>query len=164
MSEQVMVTQQDHMILKRMLEQATGTDSRVAIALRRKLAGARIVNADVIARDVVTISSRVAFCVDDGEEQTRVIVHEDSRAMTGLTLSLSHPRAIAMLGLRAGERVVVSHPDGRTETLTVRRVFYQPESAKREMAIVTTVSSPPKAPAVLRLLLADNDRKGCSAG
>ncbi len=164
MTEPVVVTQQDHMILKRMLERAPDTGSNMATALRRKLAGARIVTEDAIARDVVTISSRVAFRVDDGDEQTRVIVHEDSRVMTGLTLPLAHPRAIAMLGVRAGERVFVGLPGGRTETVTVMRVSYQPEAAKREMTVVAPAPDVSPAPPVLRILRADNDRKGFPAG
>lgn len=161
MTEPILLTQQDHAILKRMLDECANNDL-IASALRRKLAGARVIAAEAIAPDVVTISSRVAFRVDGGDEQTRVIVHEDSRLMTGLTLPLTHPRSIAMLGLRAGRRTCVGLPDGRTETVTVVRISYQPEAARRETAIIVPTAMP--NPAALRVLRADNDCEGPAAG
>lgn len=162
MTEPIMLTQQDHAILKRMLDECANTDDLLASALRRKLAGARIVPPETIAPDVVTISSRVAFRVDGGEEQTRVIVHEDRRLMTGLTLPLAHPRSIAMLGLRAGCRAFVGFQDGRTETVTVVRISYQPEAARRETAIVVPAVAPKRT--VPRVLRADNDCEEPAAG
>lgn len=164
MTEPIELTRKDRAILQNLLNGCGNDGDPLAVALQRKLAAARIVAQETISPDVVTLSSRVAFRINGSEVQTRVIVHEDSRGVTGLTLPLTHPRAMAMLGVRAGVRLFVGLPDGSTEEVTVVRVSYQPEAARRQMASVAAATPTPPKGAVLRLLRADNDRDRSPAG
>ncbi|MEW9804752.1 hypothetical protein ABUE31_01980 [Mesorhizobium sp. ZMM04-5] len=79
---------------------------------------------------LVTISSRVEFQIDDEAPQTRILVRNGFRnGLVGLTLLITTARGMAMLGLRAGQSFAFDE-NGRTRTVTVRNVPYQPQAAR----------------------------------
>lgn len=124
------LTPKDHAILETMLERHAATGDAIAPMLRRKLAAARVVFSDEIDPDVVTLNSRVAFSVDGGMADTRIVVQGMLRGFVGLTIPISVPRGLALLGLSAGEEAVVDCADGATERLLVEEVLFQPEAAR----------------------------------
>jgi regulator of nucleoside diphosphate kinase len=124
------LTTKDHAILETMLERHAATGDTIVPMLRRKLASARVVFSDEIDPGVVTLNSRVTFSVDGGTADTRIVVQGTLRGFVGLTIPITVPRGLALLGLSAGEEAVIDCVGGPTETLLVEEVLFQPEAVR----------------------------------
>lgn len=93
--------------------------------LRRKLARARVVPADRVPADVVTMNSRVCF-TDDGVRRCAKLVypqHADGRGR----VSVFAPLGTALLGLAAGQQVDCPFPGGARRRIRVEEVIFQPQ-------------------------------------
>lgn len=124
------LTTKDFAILETMLERLTATGDPLVPMLRRKLSSATVVFSDEIDPGVVTLNSRVVFRVDGGPADTRIVVQGTLRGFVGLTIPISVPRGLALLGLSAGDEAVIDCPGGPIETLVVEDVLFQPEAAR----------------------------------
>lgn len=124
------LTTKDFTILEVMLERTIGRDETIRAILQRKIARATVMFRDDIAADVATLNSRVAYRVDDGPQETRIIAHDDMRGLVGSILPITNPRGLALLGLAEGQSMTIARPGGGRETLTLQRVLYQPEAAR----------------------------------
>lgn len=131
-NETFQLTTKDHAILEVMRERAIGRDAIVSEILRRKLSRAMLMFREDIAPEVVTLSSRVRFRVDDAPAETRIITPDEMRGLVGQSLPISHPRALALIGLAEGQSMSIAKADGGTERVTVLEVVDQPEAARRE--------------------------------
>ncbi|WP_322414421.1 nucleoside-diphosphate kinase [Mesorhizobium huakuii] len=120
------LTSKDYTILEVMQERRPGGDTFSAI-LQRKISGAV-----VMFREEVTLSTRVAYRVNDGPAETRIVAHDEMRGLVGMLLPITNPRGLALLGLAEGQSMSIPTTDGGLETLTVHEVVYQPEAARRE--------------------------------
>jgi regulator of nucleoside diphosphate kinase len=119
----------DFHICEALLKQAT-PGSPLEKLLRRKLRGISPVADSDVDPLVVTVNSRVEFQIDDEAPETRILVRNQFRnGLVGLTLPITAPRGMALLGLRAGQSVQFDE-GGRSRTITVRRVAYQPQAAR----------------------------------
>lgn len=99
--------------------------------LRAKLATATVVADDRIDPLVATLNSRIEFQLDDHPLQTRILVGCAFRnGLVGLTLPVSTPYGLALLGLGQG-RTVALERDGAAQELHLRRIVYQPQAAAR---------------------------------
>lgn len=154
------LTTRDHAILEQMLDRCRDRQDPLGRVLARKLANARVVRRDIVGANVVTISSRVCYRIDDGPVETRVLVHEEGRGMVGLTLPLSHPRGMAMLGLHSGASARIPLADGRVETLTVVQIPYQPEAAQYAKHAVRTGAGLSVNGTGIKTIRPDNDWSG----
>lgn len=113
-----------------LLETLVETDSPFARLLRQKLSSARAVPDDGIDPLVVTFNSRVEFQVNDEAPETRILVRREfCNGLVGLTLPVTTPRGIALLGLRQGQSCAFEE-GGRMRAIAVRRVAYQPQAAR----------------------------------
>ncbi|TKT80241.1 GreA/GreB family elongation factor [Aquamicrobium sp. LC103] len=130
---QITLTTKDYTILEVMLDRCLGTDDPLYRPLRHKLDAATVMLRDDIPDDAVTMNSRVAYRIDDEPVETRILIHDEVRGLVGMTLPLTSQRGLAMLGLRAGQSVVLEMPSGVKESLTVLEVLYQPEAARNRM-------------------------------
>ena len=128
------LTTKDYTILEVMLERQRGRDEALVAILRRKVANACVMFRDDVPSTVVTLSSRVAYRVDDGPAETRIIAHDEMRGLVGMILPITNQRGAALLGLAEGQSMTIPKADGGSETLTVQEVVYQPEAARRERA------------------------------
>jgi regulator of nucleoside diphosphate kinase len=126
------LTTKDLTILEIMLERRLGRDDPLTPVLRRKMASATIVFRDDVPADVATLNSRVAFSVDGGETDTRVISHESSGSSVGLFLPVTSARGLALIGMSEGQTARLTRRDGTEETIMLENVLYQPEAARRE--------------------------------
>lgn len=125
------LTAADFALLQSCLEQSPGSDAFTSLLVKRKLASARVVLPSDVPADVATINSRVVFRLDGGATETRVLVHWDHDLAQGLTLPVTTPLGIALLGMTGGKDVAVLLRGGRTRHLSLVRVAYQPERARR---------------------------------
>ena len=124
------MTANDFQICSGMLRKLGNTDSPLLPLLQEKTKTAIIVAAEHMDPLVVTLNSRVEFAVDGETPETRIVVQSDFRhGLVGLTLPITTPRALALLGLRQGQsRSFEEH--GRTRNLLVPRILYQPEARR----------------------------------
>ena len=100
------LTTKDFTILEAMLERQNGRDDPVVPILKRKLSSASVVFRETVHPDVVTLNSRVAFRVDDGPSITRIVVQGEPRGMVGMTLPITVPRGLTLLGMAKGRYCV----------------------------------------------------------
>lgn len=146
--EHFRLTTKDCTILEIMLDRCQDKSSATAMLLRRKLDNATVLFWEDMPSDVVTLSSRVTYRVDDGAAETRIITHDEMRGMVGSVLPISNPRGLALLGLSEGQSMSVDGPGGTRQTVTAEMIVYQPEAAKREAQRLSYPQA--KAPATAR--------------
>jgi len=110
--------------------------------LHRKLHATRPVEDGDVDPLVVTLNSRVEFRVDDEAPQTRILVRCGFRnGLVGLTLPVTAPRGMALLGLREGQSFEFEE-GGRDRVVTVLRVLYQPQAARSRSGPDASVQAP----------------------
>ncbi|MCV3240720.1 nucleoside-diphosphate kinase [Mesorhizobium sp. ZC-5] len=146
------LTTKDFTILEVMRERYQGRDAAMSAILQRKVSRALVMFGDDIPPNVVTLSSRVAYRVNDGPAETRIVAHDDMRGLVGMLLPITTPRGLALLGLAEGQSMTIPNPDGKPETLTVQDVVYQPEAARRERLRLAHGTKPRPAGPILRVV------------
>lgn len=140
------LTTKDHTILAVMLDRRLGRDDPLVPILQRKLSAAIVTFREDIPANVVTLSSRVTYRVNDAPAETRIVTHDEMRGLVGSVLSITNPRGLALLGLAEGERMTFSRADGREETISVENVVYQPEASLREKAKLSEAAATGQSP------------------
>ena len=152
----IVLTAKDFSFLEQMLHAGGGSDQAHGL-IRKKLDEARIVFGTDIDPEVVTLNSRVRYRINGNAPEERTLVAEPGHEVRGMTLQLGTLRGVAMLGMAAGEAVMVPRRDGTIETLVVEAVLYQPEAERNPDPIAEIISDamPPKAPASAVTLLSE---------
>ncbi|ORE86394.1 transcription elongation factor GreA/GreB [Oceanococcus atlanticus] len=98
--------------------------------LLAELERAEIVTPEQIPPNVVTMNSKVRFKADaTGATFCYTLVYPDKVDDSGETLSILAPIGSALLGLAEGESIEWPSPDGRTLSVTIDEILYQPERA-----------------------------------
>ena len=134
-SPQIIISSQDFDLLERLLDSVPPLHAPGLDALRHELDRAEIVEPDVIPPDVITMNSTVRF-VDEvsGREFELTLVYPDDMHLTHGTVSVLAPVGSALLGLSVGQSIEWPLPGGRTMTLRVLEVTYQPEASRKQQA------------------------------
>ncbi|OCP36179.1 GreA/GreB family elongation factor [Ensifer sp. LC163] len=120
---QCYLTTKDHAILREILDQAP-RDNAYGRLLKRKLAQAEICSARNVPDDVVTINSRVTFCVDAGVPRTANVVRNESQDFPNYTVSVESLLGLGLLGLRAGRAIAVETETGGLQKINVIRLDF----------------------------------------
>lgn len=126
----LIVTAQDHARLAQVIDTyGGGRLAGFAADLDDELARATIVDQTAIPPDIVTMNSTLAFrFTDTGEEREVTLVYPDRADVAAGRISILAPVGTALLGLRAGQSIMWSTPQGE-RPLQVVAVRYQPEAA-----------------------------------
>ena len=141
------LTTKDYTILEVVRDRHPMRDETFSATLQRKISSAVVMLRDDIPPNVVTLNSRIAYRVNDGPAETRIIAHDQMRGLVGMLLPITNVRGLALLGLAEGQSISIPTADGRPETLTVHEVVYQPEAARRErLKLAGVVASEPQRP------------------
>lgn len=112
--------------------QASPECLRVVDFLVRELSRARVVDADQIGADVVTMYSEVLFRDEEtGRERTVTLVYPREHALHDGALSILTPLGVALIGLKEGQSIAFETADGRSRRVKVIRVLSQPASNGR---------------------------------
>ena len=123
------LTTKDYYTLQSMQDDMFLKDELMRSILRDKLSNAIVTFPEDIPPTVVTLNSRISYRVNDGHLENRVIAHNERRGIVGMTLiSITEPRGLTLLGLAEGQSAVVWRTPEASETVTVEKVFYQPEA------------------------------------
>ena len=139
------LTTKDFTILEVLRDRHPMRDEAFWAILQRKISSAVVMFREDIPANVVTLNSRVAYRVNDGPAETRIIAHDQMRGLVGMLLPITNMRGLALLGLAEGQSIAIPTADDRLETLTVHEVVYQPEAARRErLKLAGVVASEPR--------------------
>ncbi len=126
--EPIQLTEQDHSRLAALLRGADA--SEVDARLDDELERAVVVPSAAIPPNVVTMNSRFTFVDVQTSVATSVQLVYPRDADPGVgKLSVFAPMGAALLGLSVGQTIAWSLPNGRTRTVRVTSVDYQPEAA-----------------------------------
>ena len=121
--------------LDRLLDSASPFHTPGLDALRRELDRAEVVEPHEIPSNVITMNSTARF-VDEvsGREYELTLVYPDDTHLTHGTVSVLAPVGSALLGLSVGQSIEWPLPGGRTITLRVLEVTYQPEATRKQQS------------------------------
>ena len=152
----IVLTAKDFSFLEQMLHSGSGSDQSHGL-IRKKLDEAKIVFGSDIDPEIVTLNSRVRYRINANAPEERTLVAEPGDEVRGMTIQLGTLRGVAMLGMAAGEAVVVPRRDGTIETLVVEAVLFQPEAERNPDPIAALISEamPPHAPPSAVTLLSE---------
>jgi regulator of nucleoside diphosphate kinase len=129
-SSTIHVTEQDLAKLRGVIaSHATGRDAAAAEQLATELDRAVVVPRDELSADVVTMSSRVVFEDETGRRRDVQLVYPWEAAPARGKISILAPVGVALLGLSVGQEIDWPLPNGRTASLRIVSVLYQPEAA-----------------------------------
>lgn len=127
----IIVTETDLERLQRVLDvHGSGRNAELAELLEQELGRAEVRSAQDLPADVVTMNSTVVF--EDEETGSRrevtLCYPQDARSDEG-RISVLAPVGSALIGLSVGQSIEWPVPGGRTRTLRIVAVPYQPEAA-----------------------------------
>lgn len=125
----IVLTSLDHLRLNSVVEnfERQGQDELVA-SLAEELDRAEIVAPNAVPDDVVTMHSRCRFVSDSGVEQEITLVYPGEEDSEAGKISIVTPVGSALIGVRVGQTISWKTMDGRTKSLTVKAVTWQPEA------------------------------------
>ncbi|WP_375766648.1 nucleoside diphosphate kinase regulator [Archangium gephyra] len=127
----ILVTETDLDRLQRLIElHGDGRNAELVEMLEQELARAEVTSAQEVPPDVVTMNSTVVFEDEETGAHRRVTLcyPQDARSDEG-RISVIAPIGSALLGLSVGQSIQWPVPGGRTRTLRIVAVPYQPEAA-----------------------------------
>ena len=129
MRPNIVISSLDMERLEALLDTLPAAQARTQEALLAELARAEVLDPEEMPADVVTMNSRVRFVLDDAEEREMALVYPKEIDGSPDKLSILTPIGNALLGLRAGDAIAWSRPDGANCVVKVRDVVWQPERA-----------------------------------
>lgn len=124
----ITVTAADADRVRSVLDTATEREREVADSLALELDRATIVDQRKIAKDVVTMNSRVVFEDGSGNRREVTLVYPRQADVSNGKVSVLAPVGAALLGLSVGQEIRWAVP-GSMKTFRVIDVPYQPEAA-----------------------------------
>lgn len=125
--DSILITEKDLLRIKNILDtQASDEFENLELELDR----ARIISDNEVPADLVTMNSTVRFLnVQDNKETTLTLVYPPDADSAEGKVSVLASLGSALLGLRTGQEINWMFPDGKTRTLRILEVIYQPEAS-----------------------------------
>lgn len=122
----ILITEKDLLRLKNILSfQKSPEFENLEIELER----AKIITDANVPDDLVTMNSRVRFLnIQDHKEMIVTIVYPHEANFAEGKISVLASLGSALIGLRIGQEINWMFPDGKTRTLKILEVLYQPEA------------------------------------
>lgn len=125
----ITLTEDNHRVLSDMIDAAAAVAPFLAEFLTREIDRARLVTADDIGPDVVTLGSSVRFRErSSGSTRSARLVFPSEESIADGRLSILTPVGVALIGLSPGQEMEWQTRDGRTLGLKLLEVTYQPEA------------------------------------
>ncbi|WP_056336153.1 nucleoside diphosphate kinase regulator [Massilia sp. Leaf139] len=126
----IVVSSLDMERLEDLLDSLPAAQAGVRATLLDELARAELVEPHDMPQDVVTMNSRVRFVLDDApREFDMLLAYPKDVDGAPDKLSVLTPVGSALLGLKVGDSIDWTRPDGARFDVTVREIVYQPERA-----------------------------------
>lgn len=121
---EIYITEIDQARLRDLVMLEQGPD---VVELEYEIERATVVNARQLARDVVTMNSRVLLHLDNEEMEVDLVYPQDADGSPG-KLSICSSVGTAILGYKESDEIDWRIPD-RTCRIWIEKVLYQPEAA-----------------------------------
>ncbi|MGL4726714.1 MAG: nucleoside diphosphate kinase regulator [Scandinavium sp.] len=126
----IIINEFDAERIDRLLEKPEWANSPVAQALNDELDRAQMCAPTEMPHNVVSMNSQVRFRdLTNNEERVRTLVFPANMTDSSTQLSVLAPVGAALLGLRVGDTINWTLPNGTTTHLEVLELIYQPEAA-----------------------------------
>lgn len=122
----ILITEKDLLRIKHILSfQKSEHFENLELELDR----AKIITDDEVPPDLVTMNSKVKFLnLNDDKEMIITIVYPSDANFAEGRISVLATLGSALIGLRVGQEINWMFPDGKTKTLRILDVIYQPEA------------------------------------
>lgn len=122
----IMITEKDLLRIKNILSFQKSEDFE---NLELELDRAKIISDNEVPPDLVTMNSKIKFLnIQDNKEMIISIVYPSDANFTEGKISVLATLGSALIGLRVGQEINWMFPDGKTKTLRILEVIYQPEA------------------------------------
>lgn len=122
----ILITEKDLLRIKHILSFQRSEDFE---NLELELDRAKIISDDTVPPDLVTMNSKVRFLnVQDNKEMVISIVYPSEANFAEGKVSVLASLGSALIGLRVGQEINWMFPDGKTKTLKILDIIYQPEA------------------------------------
>jgi len=126
----IIINEFDAERIDRLLEKPEWANSPVAQALNDELDRAQMCSPQEMPHNVVSMNSQVRFRdLTTNEERVRTLVFPANMTDSATQLSVLAPVGAALLGLRVGDAIHWTLPNGTETHLEVLELIYQPEAA-----------------------------------
>lgn len=125
-SDVILITEKDYLRIKHTLSfQKSEEYENLELELDR----ARIISDKDVPPNLVTMNSKVQFLnLQEDREMVVTIVYPSEANFSEGKISVLASLGSALIGLRAGQEINWMFPDGKTRTLRILNVLYQPEA------------------------------------
>ncbi len=122
----ILITEKDLLRIKHVLSfQKSEEFENLELELDR----AKIISDDIVPPDLVTMNSKIKFLnVEDNKEMIITIVYPSDANFSEGKVSVLASLGAALIGLRVNQEIKWMFPDGKTKTLKLLSVIYQPEA------------------------------------
>jgi len=122
----ILITEKDLLRLKNILSfQKSDEFENLEIELER----AKIITDANVPDDLVTMNSKFRFLnIQENKEMVITIVYPHESNFAEGKISVLASLGAALIGLREGQEINWMFPDGKTRTLKILEVLYQPEA------------------------------------
>lgn len=122
----ILITEKDYLRIKHVLSFQKSEDFE---NLELELDRASIINDNEVPKDLVTMNSKVKFLnIQENREMTVSLVYPSDANFSEGKISVLASLGSAIIGLRVGQEINWMFPDGKTRTLKILEVIYQPEA------------------------------------
>lgn len=121
----ITLTELDYYRINSLLEQKPESSDELENELER----ARLVDFPEVPTDLVTMNSRFIYLnVNDNKVSEMTIVYPHQANIEKRHISVTAPLGAALIGLREGDEIEWNFPEGKTKTLRILSILYQPEA------------------------------------
>lgn len=122
----ILITEKDLLRIKHILSFQKSEDFE---NLELELDRAKIISDDMVPSDLVTMNSKIKFMnIQDNKEMVITIVYPSDANFAEGKISVLASLGSALIGLRVGQEINWMFPDGKTKTLKILDILYQPEA------------------------------------
>ncbi|WP_408097489.1 nucleoside diphosphate kinase regulator [Peredibacter sp. HCB2-198] len=123
----ILITEKDYLRIRHVLSFQKSEDFE---NLELELDRASIINDNEVPSDLVTMNSKVKFLnIQENKEMTITLVYPSDANFAEGKVSVLATLGSALIGLRVGQEINWMFPDGKTRTLRILEVIYQPEAS-----------------------------------
>lgn len=129
MANMITLTEMDYLRLHSILENHDGLYDDELDDLEFEVERARVIDFPEIPTDLVTMNSTFRYLnMTDNKVKEITLVYPQHADSSQGRISVIAPLGMALLGLREGEEIDWTLPDGKEKRLKVLEIIYQPES------------------------------------
>lgn len=122
----ILITEKDLLRIRNVLSYQKSEDFE---NLDLELDRAKVISDAEVPADLVTMNSKIKFLnIHEQKELVITIVYPSEADFSQGKISVLASLGSALLGLRVGQEINWMFPDGKTRTLKILEVLYQPEA------------------------------------